>query len=210
MPEQSLYIRSHFASEAQFRSVAQKFVLEEMCSRRVKFFTWRKAMIRFNFHFCSVSVCAICFFFWKINQYVETNREFYLRHYYAVRAFWGSGSRKIKWDLFYLQPIQFSSNFLFFLGLFFFVANFHGKTLFTHLLFFFCVWTVCSILGGNIAFHGYATILGVFWVSWKSWSIPHCPSYCSKAWGFTWESVKCESIASKGRCKKFFLRLSPK
>lgn len=61
MPEQSLYIRSHFASVAQFRPVAQKFVLEEMC-RPVKFFTWRKAMIRFNFHFCSVSVCSICFF----------------------------------------------------------------------------------------------------------------------------------------------------
>ena len=182
MPEQSLYIRSHFASEAQFRSVAQKFVLEEMCSRRVKFFTWRKAMIRFNFHFCSVSVCAICFFFWKINQYVETNREFYLRHYYAVRAFWGSGSRKIKWDLFYLQPIQFSSNFLFFLGLFFFVANFHGKTLFTHLLLFFCGWTVCSILGGNIAFHGYATILGVFWVSWNALRISRLSSMIT--WNF--------------------------
>ena len=105
MPEQSLYIRSHFASVAQFRPVAQKFVLEEMC-RPVKFFTWRKAMIRFNFHFCSVSECSICFLL-KINQYVKKKREFYLRHYYAVRAFWGSDYRKNKWDFFIFS--RFSS-----------------------------------------------------------------------------------------------------
>ena len=106
MPEQSLYIRSHFASVAQFRPEWPKSLYLKKCVD-----LWnsppgaRPWYVSISIFVQSVFVRYVFFLLLKINQYVEKKKEFYLRHYYAVRAIWGSGSRKIKWDFFYLQTI---------------------------------------------------------------------------------------------------------